>query len=350
MFERNPFRSGPEGGGISSMLRANPAMWSVLAINVAYFMLLEAAGGSQNVQVLIDYGAKYGPAIADGEYWRLVTPVFMHIGPFHLLANSISLLIFGGIVERSYGWRAFLAIYLTAGVAGNVASYAAGPTVGAGASGAIFGMLGAFAIYLYFNRAMLGSGARGSLGGLAFIIAINISFGLTTTGVDNWAHLGGLIAGVLLALRLAPRMVTENTYGLNRRLLLARPVIRQSSLATIGAATAAAFAVMILITVVVARGDTGRNRDLSVDLTGRAIEALLLQRFDEASSHARQALLSNPPPEFLGVLYLIKGLGEAQEGDSAAAIRDLNQALSYGLADAESRALAESELTRLTGR
>ena len=161
----------------------------------------------------------------------------MHIGPFHLLANSISLLIFGGIVERSYGWRAFLAIYLTAGVAGNVASYAAGPTVGAGASGAIFGMLGAFAIYLYFNRAMLGSGARGSLGGLAFIIAINISFGLTTTGVDNWAHLGGLIAGVLLALRLAPRTVTENPYGLNRRLLLAQPFAPQHTPATTAATT-----------------------------------------------------------------------------------------------------------------
>ena len=332
------------------MLRDTPAMWSVLAINVAYFLVLEAAGGSENVNVLIDYGAKYGPAIADGEYWRLITPVFMHIGAFHLLANSISLLIFGGVVERSYGWRAFLAIYLTAGVAGNVASYAAGPTVGAGASGAIFGMLGAFAIYLYLNRALLGSSARGSLGGLGFIIAINIGFGLTTTGVDNWAHFGGLFAGVLLAIRLSPRAVTEVTYGLNRRVLSARPVVRQSSVAAIGTATAASLAVLVVITVLVVRDDTERNRNLADDLTGAAIEALSQNRFDEASSLARQALLSDPPGDFLGVLYLIKGLSEAEEGESDAVIRDLTLALDYGLADARSRSLAEGELARLTGR
>ncbi|MCH7641792.1 MAG: rhomboid family intramembrane serine protease [Chloroflexi bacterium] len=350
MFNRNPLRPGSEGGGIISMLRSNPAMWSVLVINVVYFLVLEIAGGSEDPRVLIKYGAKYGPAIADGEYWRLVTPVFMHIGAFHLLANSISLLIFGGIVERSYGWRAFLAIYLTAGVAGNVASYAAGPAVGAGASGAIFGMLGAFAVYLYFNRAMLGSAARGSLGGLAFIIIVNITFGLTTAGVDNWAHLGGLMAGVLLALRLSPRMETENTYGLNRRLLSSQPVFQQSSLATIGSATAAALAVLVVITVVVARDDSERNRRLSDDLTGLAIGALLEKRFDDASSYTRQALLSNPPPEFLGILYLIKGLSESEEGNVDAAIRDLNLALSYGLEDATSRTLAQNELARLTGR
>lgn len=222
--------------------------------------------------------------------------------------------------------------------------------VGAGASGAIFGMLSAFAVYLYFNRAMLGSSARGSLGGLAFIIVVNIAFGLTTAGVDNWAHLGGLVAGGLLALRLAPRMVTENTYGLNRRLLSSRPVMRQPGLATIGSATAAAFAVIIVITVLVARDNDGRNLNLTADLSDRAIAALLEQRFDDASALTRQALRSNPAPEFLAVLYLIKGLSEAQEGDSAAAIRDLNLALDYGLPDAESRVLAESELTRLTGR
>ncbi|HCV27880.1 MAG TPA: hypothetical protein DGB32_06105 [Dehalococcoidia bacterium] len=350
MFQRNPFQQGPERDGISSMLRANPTMWSVLAINAAYFLLLEAAGGSEDAEVLIKYGAKYGPEIADGQFWRLITPVFMHIGIFHLLANSISLLVFGGIVERSYGWRAFLAIYLTAGVAGNVASYAAGPTVGAGASGAIFGMLGAFAVYLYLNRVVFGSAARGSLGGLAFIIVINVSLGLTTTGVDNWAHLGGLIAGTLLALRLSPRAAAENTYGLNTRLVASRSVIRQASPATLGTATITAFAVLLLFTVFISRGDSDRNRDLTDQLTGRAITALLEQRFGEASSYARQALSADPDGDSLAVLYLIKGLGEAQEGHSDTAIRDLNQALAYGFNDPESQDLAERELTRLTGR
>jgi rhomboid protease GluP len=350
MFDRSPFQRGSEGGGLSEMLRANPAMWSVLAINIVYFLLLELAGGSENVEVLIKYGAKYGPDIADGEYWRLVTPVFMHIGAFHLLANSISLLIFGGIVERSYGWRAFLAIYLAAGVAGNVASYAAGPTAGAGASGAIFGMLGAFAVYLYLNRSLLGSSARGSLGGLAFIIIVNVSLGLTTTGVDNWAHLGGLVAGTAIAVRLSPRAATNITYGLNRRLASTQSVVRQASMATIGTATVTAFAVLIVITVLISRGDSDRNRDLTENLTGRAITALLEQRFEEASSLARQALLADPENDSLAILYLIKGLGESQQGNTDEAIRDLTQALEYGFTTPESRALAQNELTRLTGR
>mgnify|MGYP003993076395 CR=1 FL=1 len=350
MTERSPFQIGPEGGGMMAILRANPAMWVVLAINVVYFLVLELAGGSEDIEVLIKYGAKYGPDIADGQFWRLVTPVFMHIGFGHLFANSIPLLIFGGIVERSYGWKAFLAIYFTAGVGGNVASYAAGPTVGAGASGAVFGLLGAFTIFLYLNRSMFGSTARSSLAGLAFIIAVQIVIGLTTTGVDNWAHLGGLVIGSIVAIRLSPRSGTQNTFGLNRRLLATQSVMQQASPAVIGTATGTALAVLLLITVAVSRGDSERNRTLTEDLTGRAISALLVQDFEAASSYARQALAANPDGSFLGTLYLIKGLGESQEGELDDAIRDLNLALSYGLNDAESRALAESELARLTGR
>ncbi|MDP6823964.1 MAG: rhomboid family intramembrane serine protease [Dehalococcoidia bacterium] len=350
MFERSPFQQGPEGGGIATMLRANPAMWSVLAINLAYFLLLEVAGGSEDIEVLIKYGAKYGPNIADGQFWRLITPMFMHIGIFHLLANSVSLLIFGGIVERSYGWRAFLAIYLTAGVAGNVASYTAGPIVGAGASGAIFGMLGAFAVYLFLNRAMFGSSARGSLGGLAFIIIINVSLGLTTTGVDNSAHLGGLIVGTLMALRISPRVITENTYALNRQLLAARSVYQQSTLATIGTATLTAFAILLLITVAVSRGDTDRNRTFSDELTGQALSALLEKRFEDSGSYARLALLSDPSPDSLGKIYSIKGLAEAQLGEFDDAIRDLQLAMSYDPSDPEIRLLAELELAYLKGR
>ena len=84
MTERSPFQIGPDGGGMSAVLRANPAMWTVLAINVVYFLVLELAGGSEDIEVLIKYGAKYGPDIADGQFWRLITPVFMHIGFSHL--------------------------------------------------------------------------------------------------------------------------------------------------------------------------------------------------------------------------------------------------------------------------
>ncbi len=350
MTDRSPFQIGPDGGGMSALLRANPAMWTVLAVNVIYFIVLELAGGSEDIEVLIKYGAKYGPDIADGQFWRLVTPVFMHIGFGHLLANSIPLLIFGGIVERSYGWRSFLAIYFTAGVGGNVASYAAGPNVGAGASGAVFGLLGAFSVFLYLNKSTFGSSARSSLAGLAFIISVQIVIGLTTTGVDNWAHLGGLVIGALVGTRLSPRPQLENTYGLNRRLLGSNPIIKQANFAVIGTAALTTFAALLLITIVVSRGDSERNRTLTDELTGKAITALLQQDFKGASSYARMALTADPNGNALGTLYLIKGLGESQQGEIDIAIRDLNQALEYGLDNPESRSLAEAELRRITGK
>jgi tetratricopeptide (TPR) repeat protein len=100
----------------------------------------------------------------------------------------------------------------------------------------------------------------------------------------------------------------------------------------------------------ISRGDSEANRDLTENLTGRAITALLEERFDEASSLARQALLADPENDSLAILYLIKGLGESQQGNTDEAIEDLTRALTYGFTNPESRALAQTELTRLTGR
>lgn len=164
-----------------------------------------SATGGTGTQNLLNWGAKYGPYIADGEYWRLVLPMFLHVSFFHLLTNLFGLIIFGSMVERTFGARNFVVIYLTAGVMGNAVSFLAGPNPGVGASGSVFGILGAFGVYLLLNRRMLGQMGRQQLTSIGFIVAINVVMGLATTGIDNAAHLGGLLAGVLVAYLIAPR-------------------------------------------------------------------------------------------------------------------------------------------------
>ncbi len=164
-----------------------------------------SATGGTGTQNLLNWGAKYGPYIADGEYWRLVLPMFLHVSFFHLLTNLFGLIIFGSMVERTFGARNFVVIYLTAGVMGNAVSFLAGPNPGVGASGSVFGILGAFGVYLLLNRRMLGQMGRQQLTSIGFIVAINVVMGLATTGIDNAAHFGGLLAGVLVAYLIAPR-------------------------------------------------------------------------------------------------------------------------------------------------
>ncbi|OEH92900.1 rhomboid family intramembrane serine protease [Bacillus solimangrovi] len=165
-----------------------------IAINIMMFGLLELAGGSENPAVLIQYGAKYNPSILDGEWWRLITPVFLHIGFLHLFMNTLALYYLGTAVERIYGSVRFTLIYLTAGFAGAVVSFALHAQLSAGASGAIFGLFGSL---LYFGvlRPQLFFRTMGM--NVIVVLAINLVFGFVVPVVDNSAHIGGLVGGFL---------------------------------------------------------------------------------------------------------------------------------------------------------
>jgi len=180
--------------------------WAITAINVAVWLAMEASGGSTRTQTLILFGAKVNSLIAQGEYWRLLTSVFLHIGALHLLFNSIALLSFGRLAETIYGHGRFLAIYLVAGVSGSVLSAILNPRgISAGASGAIFGLAGALAIFFAVNRNKGPMTGQGQLGSIVALLAINAVFGVLNPMIDNWAHAGGLLAGAALAAWLTPR-------------------------------------------------------------------------------------------------------------------------------------------------
>ncbi|WP_099158506.1 rhomboid family intramembrane serine protease [Virgibacillus ndiopensis] len=165
----------------------------LLLINIVMFIMLEMkAGGSQSTENLVNFGAKYNPAIIDGEWWRIITSMFLHIGLLHLFMNMLAVYYLGNTSERIYGsWR-FLVIYFLAGIGGGLASFAFTFNVSAGASGALFGLFGALLYFgLLYKKIFLQTMGKG----LLILIGINIVFGFSFPQIDNGAHIGGLITG-----------------------------------------------------------------------------------------------------------------------------------------------------------
>lgn len=224
--ERREEAAGYDGGGnaLGLPLGAGGATfvtWGLLAVNLAVWALMELSGGSDRTLVLVRFGAMYGPLIAMGEYWRLFTAVFLHAGVLHLLLNCIGLWIIGRLVEGLYGRFRFITMYLIAGLSGSALSYVFNKAVAVGASGAIFGILGALTAYFLAHRDLMGDMGRQNLTGLAVVVALNLAVGLIIPGIDNWAHLGGLAGGFAVGLALAPRYRYETVvtpFGVGRRI------------------------------------------------------------------------------------------------------------------------------------
>jgi rhomboid protease GluP len=179
--------------------------WVLLGSIVVMFLAETLLGGSTETEVLVRLGAKVTPYITAGEYWRLFTAMFLHVGFAHLFFNGYALMAIGTELERVLGWKRFLAVYLLSGLFGNLASYAFSIKVAAGASGAIFGLIGALAAYFALHRQNLGSWGQRRLANIVFLIAINLFLGFTQEGIDNLAHLGGLVSGLGLGWAVAPR-------------------------------------------------------------------------------------------------------------------------------------------------
>ncbi|SMQ82868.1 rhomboid protease GluP [Bacillus sp. OV166] len=167
-----------------------------IAIQVAVFFWLQLHGGSTNTSTLIKYGAKVNQLIVEGEWWRFITPVFLHIGFIHLAMNTLALYFLGTEVERIFGNLRFLWIYLFAGVTGFIASFIFSANLSAGASGAIFGCFGAL---LYFGVIYPKLFFRTMGLNLLVVLGINLMVGFSASGIDNAGHLGGLAGGFIAA-------------------------------------------------------------------------------------------------------------------------------------------------------
>jgi membrane associated rhomboid family serine protease len=175
--------------------RPRSAATAILAVNVALFVIdaLLRAGGRGS---LLEAGAMIPSLVAQGQWYRLVTAMFLHVGVFHLALNSFALYLFGSLVEQVLGTVRFLAVYLVTGFVASAASFAIGDprTAAVGASGAVFGLLGVWLAYNLRRRSL--SMARANVQWALMLIAINLAIGFAIPGIDNVAHLGGLVAGV----------------------------------------------------------------------------------------------------------------------------------------------------------
>ena len=173
---------------------------SLIIINVIVFALMYLIGnGSLNTQTLINFGANYLPLTKSGEYYRLLTSAFLHIGIIHLALNMYSLFVVGTSIEYFYGKIKYLLIYLYSALIGSLFTVilSSNNTVAAGASGAIFGLLGAMLYFGYHYRGYIGNSI---ISQIVPVVLINLFFGFITPGIGNAAHIGGLIGGYIISM------------------------------------------------------------------------------------------------------------------------------------------------------
>jgi len=192
---------------VGALVRRNARLTPFfIGANVALFLFMWLAGGmgllSTNEAVLIGFGAKVNALISNqGQYWRLVTCIFLHIGFLHLFFNNYALWIIGQEIERFYGSSRFVLLYLLTGIAGSTASYIFSSSVSAGASGAIFGLFGVMVTFPYRYRKEIPDALRkGIIRSILPVILLNLGLGFTIPMIDQAAHIGGLVAGIALAL------------------------------------------------------------------------------------------------------------------------------------------------------
>lgn len=181
---------------------------ALIVINIAVFFILTMFGDTEDAVFMLQHGAMYEPNIIEGhEYYRIFTCLFLHFGITHLLNNMVLLGALGWNLELEIGKVRFVIIYFASGIIGNIVSLfydltLEQPAVSAGASGAIFGLMGALLYVVIANRGRLG---RLSGRGMLVMVILSLYFGLTSTGVDNLAHIGGVVSGFLLAVLLYRR-------------------------------------------------------------------------------------------------------------------------------------------------
>jgi rhomboid protease GluP len=196
-------------------------VWTLIAVNsliyaVVYFLLddlqvwnVYQASSSNKIQVL-----------ANGEYHRLITSMFLHsyTQPFHIVFNMYALYIIGVNVERFFGHMRFIIIYVLGGLAGSLLSVLLNPvnTYSVGASGAVFAIFAAQIVFLYNHRKLFGSVGQAQLRHAVVIAVLNLGFGILTAfnqhaevSIDNWGHIGGLLGGLALAWFISPNFIPE---------------------------------------------------------------------------------------------------------------------------------------------
>lgn len=184
-----------------------------------FFVTFLLSGGLLDARTLLKYGANYGPFVKEGglQIFRLITCTFLHANIFHLLFNMYSLYIIGTQLENYIGKGKYIGVYCISAISGSLLSCVFHSSVSVGASGAIFGLLGAIVYFGYHYRLYLGSVLKNQI---IPLIIINLMLGFLSSGIDNAAHIGGLIGGYLSMMAFGIKGKSDSTEKLNGRIVL----------------------------------------------------------------------------------------------------------------------------------
>ncbi|MDO5415837.1 MAG: rhomboid family intramembrane serine protease [Lachnospiraceae bacterium] len=184
--------------------------WGIIIVNIIYFLFVDLTGSSESASYMLEHGAMYVPYVLEGEYYRLLTSIFMHFGIGHLVNNMLVLFLLGDYLERAMGRVKYLIFYLCCGVGANLVSVAyylfmeiqvGNPpnVVSAGASGAIFGVAGGLLYVVLANRGRLEDFNTRRIG---MMIILSLYLGFRSVETDNLAHIAGVLIGLVLAVFL----------------------------------------------------------------------------------------------------------------------------------------------------
>lgn len=185
----------------------------LVAINIAVYLFELASpvrsSDIESVSLPLLYGAKINELILDGEWWRLITPTFLHSGLLHVAFSSWALLTFAPLVDRAYGSLAFCMIYFLGGICGNLMSFFHTPDATIGGTGPVFSIIGSWVVYLFQNREAIGEDTADIMIQkvvLASVISVGLSF---LTPIDDWTHLGAACAGLIFGILVCPVVLTN---------------------------------------------------------------------------------------------------------------------------------------------
>ncbi|MBI4593965.1 MAG: rhomboid family intramembrane serine protease [Candidatus Rokubacteria bacterium] len=211
------------------MRRLPPLTLGLIGLLVLIFLVEVAVNGLDSREAIVALGALDAAAVGAGEYWRLVSAIFLHGGFQHLASNAVALFILGMLGEHAFGRRQFVILYVLSGLGGSVVSLLTGAGPSVGASGAIFGLQAAAIVLFRQHRDRLLLRDR-RIGVVLLVWAVySIATGLTMPYIDNGAHLGGALAGALVARRLHPvvldPMPPEPAARVRRRLWLVGAIL-----------------------------------------------------------------------------------------------------------------------------
>ena len=187
----------------------------IVAINILVFLVLSMFGRTEDTMFMLDHGAMYVPHLLEyDQYSTLFTSMFLHFGFSHLMNNMLILFLLGSILERELGSVKYFLLYFLSGLGGNILSavveiFKGVFYVSAGASGAIFGIIGALLLIMFQNKGHL---RTLSSRGLIFMVVCSLYHGFTSTGVDNMAHIGGLLSGFIIAALLYRKRNMERDF------------------------------------------------------------------------------------------------------------------------------------------